>query len=90
MSSKGILPTRRVPDVHSTSGSRRVGTSVIRRSLSTVGTVQLMPRLCACLWVTLMYTSGDSDVISSCQLFSAILWGKLCEMFVILTSVDVT
>jgi len=36
------------------------------------------------------YTSGDSDVISSYQLFSAILWGKLCEMFVVLTSVDVT
>jgi len=36
-------------------------------------------------------TQGDSDVISSYQLFSAILWGKLCEMFVILTSVlDVT
>jgi len=35
-------------------------------------------------------TEGDSDVISSYQLFSAILWGKLCEMFVILTSVDVT
>jgi len=33
---------------------------------------------------------GDSDVISSYQLFSAILWGKLCEMFVILTSVHVT
>jgi len=30
-----------------------------------------------------------SDVISSYQLFSAILWGKLCEMFVILTLVDV-
>jgi len=29
-------------------------------------------------------------VISSYQLFSAILWGKLCEMFVILTSVDVS
>jgi len=28
--------------------------------------------------------------ISSHQLVSAILWGKLCEMFVILTSVDVT
>jgi len=24
------------------------------------------------------YTQGDSDVISSYQLFSAILWGKLC------------
>jgi len=36
------------------------------------------------------YTYGDSDVISSYQLFSAILWGKLCEMFVVLTSVDVT
>jgi len=36
------------------------------------------------------YTQGDSDVISSYQLFSAILWGKLCEMMVILTSVDVT
>jgi len=33
---------------------------------------------------------GDSDVISSHQLFSAILWGKLCETFVILTSADVT
>jgi len=33
---------------------------------------------------------SDSDVISSYQLFSAILWGKLCEMFAILTSVDVT
>ena len=33
---------------------------------------------------------GDNDVISSYQLFFAILWGKLCEMFVILTSVDVT
>jgi len=33
---------------------------------------------------------GDSDVISSYQLFSAILWGKLCEMLVSLTSVDVT
>ena len=33
------------------------------------------------------YTYGDSDVISSYQLFSAILWGKLCEMFAILTSV---
>jgi len=32
---------------------------------------------------------GDSDVIYSYQLFPAILWGKLCEMFVILTSVDV-
>jgi len=30
---------------------------------------------------------GDSDVICSYQLFSAILWGKLCEMFVVLTSV---
>jgi len=29
-------------------------------------------------------------VISSYQLFSAILLGKLCEMFVILASVDVT
>jgi len=28
--------------------------------------------------------------MSSYQLFSAILWGKLHEMFVILTSVDVT
>jgi len=26
-------------------------------------------------------TQGDSDVISSYQLFSAILYGKLCEMF---------
>jgi len=33
---------------------------------------------------------GDSDVISSYQLFSAILCGKLCEMFVVLTLVDVT
>jgi len=24
------------------------------------------------------YTQGDSDVISSYQLFSAILWDKLC------------
>jgi len=32
---------------------------------------------------------GDSDVISSHQLFSAILWGKLCKMFVIRTSADV-
>jgi len=37
----------------------------------------------------LLNTYGDSDVISSYPLFSAILWGKLCEMFVILTSVDV-
>jgi len=33
---------------------------------------------------------GDRDVISSYHIyascFSAILWGKLCEMFVILTS----
>ena len=36
-------------------------------------------------------TQGDSDVISSYQLFSAILWGKLsCEMFVVLASVDVS
>jgi len=35
-------------------------------------------------------TWGDSDVIPSYQLFSAILWSKLCKMFVILTSVDVT
>jgi len=35
-------------------------------------------------------TQGENDVISSYQLFSAILYGKLCEMFVILTSVDVT
>ena len=40
-------------------------------------------------WLTLN-TQGDSDVISSYQLFFAILWGKLCKMFVILTSVDVT
>jgi len=39
------------------------------------------------IWLGVQY---DGDVISSCQLFSAILWGKLCEMFVILTSVDVT
>ena len=37
-----------------------------------------------------LYTYGDSDVISSYELFSAILWGKLCKMFAILTSVDVT
>jgi len=36
------------------------------------------------------YTQGNSDVISSYQLISAILWGKLCKMFVVLTSVDVT
>jgi len=29
-------------------------------------------------------------VTATYQLFSAILWGKLCEMFVVLTSVDVT
>jgi len=33
---------------------------------------------------------GDSDVISSYELFSGMLWGKLCEKFDILTSVDVT
>jgi len=33
---------------------------------------------------------GESDVISSYQLFSAILWGKRYEMLVVLTSVDVT
>jgi len=37
-----------------------------------------------------LYKQGDSDVISSYQLFSAILWGTLCEMFVVLTSVDFT
>ena len=36
------------------------------------------------------YTYGDSGVISSYQLFPTILWGKLCEMFVVLTLVDVT
>ena len=43
-------------------------------------------------WLQTTATSyiGDSDVISSHQLFSAILWDKLCEMFAILTSVDVT
>jgi len=39
---------------------------------------------CVCLYIS------NSDVISSYQLFSAILWGKLCEMFAILTSVDAT
>jgi len=39
---------------------------------------------------TLNPTQSDSDVISSYQLFSAIFWGKLCEMFVVLTSVDAT
>ena len=34
------------------------------------------------------YTQGDSDVISSHQLFSAILQSKLCEMFVVLTSLS--
>ena len=31
------------------------------------------------LYVVCSYTQGDSDVISSYQLFSAILWGKLCK-----------
>ena len=35
---------------------------------------------------------GDNDVISSCHIyascFSAIVWGKLCKMFVIVTSLS--
>jgi len=50
------------------------------------------PRVAVSASCTVAYTQGDSDVISSYHIyascFPAILWGKLCGMFVILTSLS--